>query len=136
MRKLLLIFTLIILSTPTLYADKTVADLNPDFEELMVQALRPKNEGPPFAYRNEVQPLSLFWFTDIHGDAEEFGRLIRGLLRYSRDGEVIDLDGNERFFAKRMMNQEDINARHYAELSAKRSEAGRLGALSRWHLSD
>ncbi|MBP5092700.1 MAG: metallophosphoesterase [Abditibacteriota bacterium] len=76
MKKLLLIPALIILAVPALWAEKTVAELNPDFVELMVQALRPKNEGAVFGYRNEVQPLSLFWFTDIHGDAEEFGRLI------------------------------------------------------------
>jgi len=80
----------------------------------------------PHIYLDECEELT---------DAE-FGRLMRALLRYSRDGEVIELDGNERFFARRMMVQEDVNARHYAELSAKRSEAGRLGALSRWHLSD
>ena len=80
----------------------------------------------PHVYLDECEALT---------DAE-FGRLLRALLRYSRSGEVIDLDGNERFFAKRMMNQEDMFNERYAAISAKRSEAGRLGALSRWHLSD
>ena len=76
MKKLLVLLALLTAAVPALSAEKTVAELNPDFVELMVQALRPKNEGAVFGYRNEVQPLSLFWFTDIHGDAEEFGRLI------------------------------------------------------------
>ena len=80
----------------------------------------------PHVYLDECEAL-----TD-----EEFGRLMRSLLRYSRDGEAIELAGNERFFARRMMNQEDVNAARYADISAKRSEAGRLGALARWHLSD
>ena len=67
---------------------------------------------------------------------EEFGRLMRALLRYSSTGEAIDLEGNERFFARRMMVQEDVNTAHYAAVSEKRREAGRLGAISRWHLSD
>ncbi len=80
----------------------------------------------PHVYLDECEAL-----TD-----EEFGRLMRALLRYSRSGEGIELAGNERFFARRLMNQEDVNAAHYADISAKRREAGRLGALSRWHLSD
>ena len=80
----------------------------------------------PHAYLDECQDLS---------DAE-FGRLMRALLRYSRDGEAMELSGNERFFARRMMNQEDVNAAHYYSLSEKRREAGRLGAAARWHLPD
>ena len=80
----------------------------------------------PHAYLDECETL-----TD-----EEFGRLVRALLRYSRDGEAIDLSGNERFFARRMMNQEDVNALRYAEIAEKRREAGRRGAAAKWHLSD
>ena len=79
----------------------------------------------PHAYLDECADLS----------DEEFGRLMRALLRYSRDGETMELSGNERFFARRMMNQEDVNAAHYYSLSEKRREAGRLGAAARWHLS-
>ena len=80
----------------------------------------------PHAYLDECQDLS---------DAE-FGRLMRALLRYSRDGEAMALSGNERFFARRMMNQEDVNREHYDTLLEKRREAGRLGAAARWHLPD
>ena len=58
---------------------------------------------------------------------EEFGRLIRGLLRYSMDGTPIRADGNARFFARRMMNQEDFNRARWEDISRKRAEAGRLG---------
>ena len=58
----------------------------------------------PHAYLEECEALT---------DAE-FGALIRALLRYSRTGEVIEPEGNARFFARRMMNQEDINRRRYS----------------------
>ena len=63
---------------------------------------------------------------------EEFGRLIRALLRYSMTGEESALTGNERFFFKRVTNQEVRHQKHYDELSAVRSEAGRRGAAARW----
>ena len=77
-----------------------------------------KYTAVPFAYLEEMEGL-----TDT-----EFGHLMRALLRYSRDGEVIEPIGNERFFAIRVMNQQDIYAERYRTLTQKRSEAGRLGA--------
>ncbi len=59
----------------------------------------------PHAYLEECEALT---------DAE-FGGLIRALLRYSRTGEPIEAEGNARFFARRMMNQEDINRRRYSD---------------------
>ena len=76
----------------------------------------------PHAYLDECGMLT---------DAE-FGRLMRALLRYSMTGEVIECEGNERFFAKRMMNQEDVYSETYARTTAKRSEAGKRGAEVRW----
>ena len=63
---------------------------------------------------------------------EEFGRLIRALLRYSMTGEQSELPGNERYFFKRVTNQEVRHQKHYDELSTVRSEAGRRGAAARW----
>ncbi len=80
----------------------------------------------PHAYLDECQDLS---------DAE-FGRLMRALLRYSRDGEAIDLTGNERFFARRVMNQEDVNAEHYREMAERRSVCARNAAMARWHADE
>lgn len=71
----------------------------------------------PHEYLEEMEALS---------DAE-FGRLTRALLRYSMTGEAIALNGNERFFAKRVMMQEDRHQASYADLSRKRSEAGKTG---------
>lgn len=76
----------------------------------------------PHTYLDECEEL-----TD-----EEFGRLMRALLRYSMRGEPMVLSGNERFFARRMMNQEDVNAKKYMDVSQKRAEAGRKGAEARW----
>ena len=63
---------------------------------------------------------------------EEFGRLIRALLRYSMEGTESDLPGNERFFWRRVVNRELGLQQHYEDLAAVRSEAGKKGALARW----
>ena len=76
----------------------------------------------PHEYREEMSELS---------DAE-FGRLIRALLAYSETGEAIALCGNERFYAKRVMAEEDRHKKSYAELSALRSASGKAGAQARW----
>ena len=76
----------------------------------------------PHAYLEECEGLS---------DAE-FGGLIRALLRYSRSGEPIEAEGNARFFARRMMNQEDFFRKSFEKTAGKRSEAGKKGAVARW----
>ena len=76
----------------------------------------------PHEYLEEMEALS---------DAE-FGRLARALLKYSITGEVMAFSGNERFYAKRVMNQEDRFKSSYDDLSEKRKEAGKKGANSRW----
>lgn len=76
----------------------------------------------PHEYLEEMEALN---------DAE-FGRLTRALLVYSMTGEQIALCGNERFYAKRVMAQEDRFKANYKELSKVRSEAGKAGANAKW----
>ena len=76
----------------------------------------------PYSYLDECAALT---------DAE-FGALIRALLRYSMTGEVIKDAGNARFFARRMMNQEDAYRQRYDQTVRRRSEAGKQGAAARW----
>ena len=76
----------------------------------------------PYDYLEEMEALN---------DAE-FGRLTRALLAYSMTGEQIALCGNERFYAKRVMSQEDRFMASYEEVSVVRSEAGKAGAAARW----
>lgn len=76
----------------------------------------------PYDYLEEMEALN---------DAE-FGRLTRALLAYSMTGEQIALCGNERFYAKRVMSQEDRFKASYEEVSVLRSEAGKAGAAARW----
>lgn len=66
---------------------------------------------------------------------EEFGRLCRGLLRYSATGEVFEPVGNERFFVRHVMAQEERHQESYARLSQVRSEAGKKGMASRWGIT-
>lgn len=76
----------------------------------------------PYDYLNEMEVLN---------DAE-FGRLTRALLKYSMTGEPIALCGNERFFSKRVMNQEDRFKASYEEQASIRSARGKAGAEARW----
>lgn len=76
----------------------------------------------PYDYLEEMEALN---------DAE-FGRLTRALLAYSMTGEKIALCGNERFYAKRVMSQEDRFKASYEDVSTARSEAGKAGAAARW----
>lgn len=76
----------------------------------------------PYDYLEEMEALN---------DAE-FGRLTRALLVYSMTGEQIALCGNERFYAKRVMSQEDRYKASYEDVSTARSEAGKAGAAARW----
>ena len=76
----------------------------------------------PYEYLEEMEALN---------DAE-FGRLTRALLAYSMTGEQIALCGNERFYAKRVMSQEDRYKASYEDVSTARSEAGKAGAAARW----
>lgn len=76
----------------------------------------------PYEYLEEMEALN----------DEEFGRLMRALLLYSATGEPMRLAGNERFYAKRIMAQEDRFRDSYDEISSARSEAGKAGAAARW----
>ena len=76
----------------------------------------------PYDYLEEMEALN---------DAE-FGRLTRALLAYSMTGEQLALCGNERFYAKRVMAQEDRFKASYDDISTTRREAGKAGAAARW----
>lgn len=76
----------------------------------------------PHEYREEMSELS---------DAE-FGRLIRALLLDSETGQAMALNGNERFYIKRVTAEEDRHRRSYDELISARSRAGKAGAEARW----
>ena len=76
----------------------------------------------PYEYLSEMDEL-----TD-----EEFGQLVRGLMRYSMGGAPIPREGNLRFFAARVMAREDRYQKAYSEMSDKRKAAGKRGAARRW----
>ena len=69
----------------------------------------------PIEYLAEMEPLS----------DENFGRLIRALLRYGSDGTPIDLDGDCRFYAVRGMNKDDHYAARAEEEEEKRERTSR-----------
>ena len=80
----------------------------------------------PIEYLSEMEPL-----TD-----EDFGRLIRALLRYGSDGTPIDLDGDCRFYAVRVMNKDDhyaLRAEEEEEKANKRSRHASRAASGRYN---
>ena len=72
----------------------------------------------PYEYADEMDCLS----------DEEFGRLCRALIAYSQSGNMPELEGNERFFAKRVMKQEDRFQDSYDSIS----EVRRAAINARW----
>ena len=82
-----------------------------------------------FDYLEEMEPLS---------DAD-FGRLMRALILYARDGVPIELDGDCRFYAKRVMNKDAHYARRAEEeeeKAAKRSAHAKNAITARWTQQD
>lgn len=71
----------------------------------------------PFEFLEEMDGLS----------DEEYGRLIRGMQRYSMTGEEPELEGTERLFWKRCRNTIDRYAASYDSLCAARAESGKKG---------
>ncbi len=71
-------------------ADKTMAEFNPEFEDTIIQALKPKNYPGWAHYTHEPKPCALFHFSDIHSDAEEFARLAEFYSTYEKyfDGAI------------------------------------------------
>ena len=61
-----------------------------------------------------------------------FGRLMRALIRYSRDGDPIQGKGSERFYAVRVMAREDRYQLSYREQGARKRSA----AMARWHKTE
>lgn len=71
----------------------------------------------PHDYLEEMEDLN---------DAE-FGRLARALLTYSKTGETVALSGNERFFYRRVIMQEQRFQNSYETTSARNKENGKMG---------
>lgn len=71
----------------------------------------------PFEFLEEMDGLS----------DEEYGRLIRGMQRYSMTGEEPELEGTEKLFWKRCRNTINRYAASYDNLCAARAESGKKG---------
>lgn len=80
----------------------------------------------PFVYYNELKPYS----------DEQVGRMIRALFRFAMFGEEIVFEGDERFFAGRLMDQEMLSRQKYEEKLRQRSRAGHKAAEVRWGKSE
>jgi len=67
---------------------------------------------------------------------EEWGRLIRALVRYSKTGEETELPGREQFYWRRVVNRERGLQEHYAQVAEKRRAAAQKGNASRWGIAN
>ena len=76
----------------------------------------------PHEYLEEMDSLS-----DV-----EFGRLIRALLQFSASDEEPDLKGNERFYWKRVRNQEIRYRESFAEQGKAKTDRAKKAAGARW----
>ncbi|MBP5738382.1 MAG: metallophosphoesterase [Abditibacteriota bacterium] len=84
--------------------EKTIAELNPDFENMMVQILKPRSGGIMLDYTHEPKPFSLFHFSDIHADVPAFKRLAEFYAEYEKyfdcavcTGDLVDSSHLEGF---------------------------------------
>ncbi len=72
----------------------------------------------------EHVPVYHSYLEELAGYSDaEFGRLIRAMLRYSRDGVETPLKRKEMLFWPILRGSVDRCCRHYEEVSRKRSEA-------------
>lgn len=77
----------------------------------------------PHEYLDEMGELS----------DEEFGRLMRILLKYSQTGEKTPPAGNERFYFKRVLNTEDRYQKSFDKVDEERTAKARAAANARWN---
>lgn len=59
-----------------------IVSLNPEIKEKLVQAKRPLNI-PDDGYLTNTQPVTLFWFSDVHADKTELERMIDFKTKYA-----------------------------------------------------
>ena len=75
MKKIILMLVLAICLSVCVFGEKSVSDLNPNFRNLMDQALKGVNSYPN-EYRDREKPFSLFFFSDVHGQKKIVSRLM------------------------------------------------------------
>ncbi len=83
MKKLLIAILILAASIPAVAKDKTTAELNPNFEDYIIQALKPRNVSHE-GYKKQTKPLVLLHFSDVHGDWEQLDRLMRFYDTYEK----------------------------------------------------
>ena len=79
----------------------------------------------PCEYLEEMEALS----------DEDFGRLVRALLAYGMYGTEVALDGDCRFYCRRVMNKDDyyaLRAQEELEKARRRSEAAKRSIAARY----
>lgn len=63
---------------------------------------------------------------------EQAGLLFKAIVKYAKDGEIIETSGVVKFAFIHIKQQIDYNKDKYEEVKKKRAEAGKKGAEKRW----
>ena len=79
----IVVFVFVLMMFSVLSFAQTMAELNPDFENLLTAAMRPHNRTAN-EYVTNIKPLVLFHFSDIHGDKTELQRYTEFLGQYGK----------------------------------------------------
>ena len=82
-KKLFLIAFIFMLSLCVYGEEKSMAELNPEFETRLVNALRTHNTEAN-EFKKNTPPLVLFHFSDVHGDEAELNRYAKFLKKYDK----------------------------------------------------
>ncbi|MBQ7256492.1 MAG: hypothetical protein IJS60_02220 [Abditibacteriota bacterium] len=100
---LLIVFMVIVFGCVAFGAEKSTVELNPEFEDHLINALRTHNTKWN-EYINNTQAFVLFHFSDIHGDQEELARLADFYNHYQKyfddaicTGDIIHMTGLDDF---------------------------------------
>ncbi|MBQ7257202.1 MAG: metallophosphoesterase [Abditibacteriota bacterium] len=83
MKKIFLLFFLTLITVISFCQEKTMVELNPDFEDHIISAKRTYNRRS-FEYQKNTQALVLFHFSDVHGDKVELERYVAFLKHYEK----------------------------------------------------
>ncbi len=103
MKIMFLIFVFVLLFISSLCFAQSMAELNPEFENRLINSLRGHNTDAN-EFKDTSNPFVLFHFSDIHGDKTELERYVEFLGVYGKyfddaicTGDLVELGANSGF---------------------------------------
>jgi len=87
-------FLILMLIGLTCMLSADIIDFNKDFEGYISVALKAKNDTDN-GYKKNPKPLSLYWFSDIHGDVEELDHIMTFYRKYNNYFDDVIATGDQ-----------------------------------------